>query len=230
MKNIDNITPENRDSENGDKNSSKISFGVETNEKGEKESFTKINEDKDSSEKDGSDDDKKNKKDSFKSGLQDKMREEMDESKGNGGKEIVVMIISINISDIKSAAEGSGSGKVKAEKLTIYRDATFKNEDIEVDMSKEQAQEVMGEIKDKSLKDNIRDLLGLSRKNGDEAGKNGDEAGKNGDEVNEQVQKAIDSMEDLVLEEVEKNDDVSDPQDLKFEDKIKKAPNEVVTR
>jgi hypothetical protein len=51
-----------RNSENSNENSSKkediFSFGVRTNEKGEKESFTDGEEDKDNLEKDGSDDDK----------------------------------------------------------------------------------------------------------------------------------------------------------------------------
>jgi hypothetical protein len=222
MKNIDNIIPENRNLENSNENSSKkediFSFGVRTNEKGEKELFTDGEEDKDNLEKDGSDNDKKDRKDSFGNGLQDSMKDEVDASKGDGDKQIVFIMISIKISDIKSAAEGEGTGKVSAEKLTKYKDNTSKTEDIEVDMSQEQAQEVMGEIeKDKgeSLLDDPKGLFDLGGKNGNKV-----EGQQNKEEIQktEEVQKTINSLRDFVLE-----DDNSNSQNLSFVDKSQKV-------
>jgi hypothetical protein len=230
MKNIDDINLENRDSKNSNENSSKqediFSFGVKTNEEGEKESFTDGEEDKDNLEKDGSDDDKKDKKDSFKNGVQDIMKNEMDASKDDGEKQIVFMKISIIISDIESAAKGGGSGKVPAEKLTKYKDGTSKTEDIEVDMSQEQAKEVMNEIeamrKDKgeSLLDRIKGLF-------DWGGKNGDKV--KGQQDKEQIQEAIDSMRGLVSED-EKGDDASSNSQLNYVNESKKVSNKDVTR
>ena len=234
MINIYNIIPENRDSENSNENSSKkediFSFGVRTNEKGEKESFTDGEEDKDNLEKDGSDDDKKDKKNSFGNGLQDSMKDEMDASKDDGDKQIVFIMISIKISDIKSGAKGGGIGKVPAEKLTKYKDNTSKTENIEVDMSQEQAKEVMGEIeKDKgeSLLDSLKGLFGLGGKNGNEVeGQHGDEV--EGQQNKEKIQKAIDSMRGLVLKDEEY--DGSNSQNLNFVHESKKFPNKDVTR
>jgi hypothetical protein len=231
MINIDNIIPENRDSENSNENSSKkediFSFGVRTNEKDEKESFTDGEEDKDNLEKDGSDDDKKDKKDSFGNGLHDSMKDEMDAS----DKQIVFIMISIKSSDIKSA-KGGGTVKVPAEKLTKYQDNTSKTENIEVDMSQEQVKEVMDEIKKnkgESLLDSLKGLFGLGGENGNEVeGQHGDEV--EGQQNKEEIQKAIDSMKDFVLED-EKNDG-SNSQNLNFVNNKKppNKPNEGVTR
>lgn len=204
-----------------------FSFGVKTNKEGEQESFTAGKEDKDDLEKDGREDDKKDKKDSFRSGLQDSMKDEMDASKDDGDKQIVSMMISIKISDIKSAAAGDGSGKVPAEKLTVYKDGTSKTEEIEVDMSQEQAQEVMGEIEDmnkdkgESLLDGIKSLLGLGGKNEDEIEKR--QGAEQPDE--EQIKEAIDKMRGFIPEGDQGDAINSAPRDLGLE-----AQNKGTTR
>jgi hypothetical protein len=163
-----------------------FSFGVKDGKDG-KESFLgdgkKDGEGKDGDDKDG----KEDKEESFRDKLISGMKDEMEKSK-ESGKKIVYTRISIKISDIKSAAEG-GSGKMKAEKLTLYEDGSSKSEEIEVEMTQEQAQVIMDEINAEREKQGqglggmIKGLFGGGKnKGGVEEEKKDEKEGKNGEE------------------------------------------------
>ncbi len=82
-----------------------------------------------------------NKKDSFGENLMSQMRDEMKEN-----PEIENIVIAIKVDDIKKASQAGDTSKVKAEKITTFKDGTKITEEIEVEMSPEQAQDIINGI------------------------------------------------------------------------------------
>lgn len=104
------------------------------------------------------------KKGTFEEGLVGQLQEEMKEN-----PEIKSITIAIKVSDIKEASQTESVSKVKAQKITEFKDGKKQSEEIEVEMSPQEAQAIMDEIqknKDKSKDsgknsdmDNARDAV-----------------------------------------------------------------------
>lgn len=180
-----------------------FSFGVKKNEKGETELFIGDGKDqKEGPEKDGSDKDNGKQKNSFREAMQKSMKDEIDASKANGDKKILFIRIAIKISDIEKAAEkGDRSSKMTAEKLTRYEDGEEKTEEVEVEMSQEQAQGIMSGIpaahddRDQGLFGMIKGLFGMGEKDKEgKGGKEEDKEKKDKDEITEIADKLKDKL------------------------------------
>ncbi len=118
---------------------------------------------KTSAQKDGKEDNNKDGKQGKFGGVFDHINNETEKNNANPENDrIVSVLIGIKSSALKNAAKGNKESTIKipAEKITTYASGREEKETIEIDMSPEQAQELIGDAEqNKSKEQGVKGLL-----------------------------------------------------------------------